>query len=73
VGDIDKEGAGYGLGLYFAERLIRAQHGTIGVESPLRPDSPDRGSSFWFRLPVAQAGPDEDDEAQWFDDRAATD
>ncbi len=71
VGDVDTEVAGYGLGLYFAERLIRAQHGTIGVESPLRPSSVDPGSCFWFRLPIAQGGPDEDDDAPWFDDPAA--
>ena len=70
VGDIDREVAGYGLGLYFAERLIRAQHGTIGVESPLRPGGAEPGSCFWFRLPIAQGGPDEDDDARWFDDPA---
>jgi signal transduction histidine kinase len=73
VGDVDRDVAGYGLGLYFAERLIRAQHGTIGVESPLRHDGPDRGSCFWFRLPVAQGGPDEDDDAPWFDEPAGPD
>lgn len=70
VGDVDSEVAGYGLGLYFAERLIRAQHGTIGVESPLRPGGDDPGSCFWFRLPIAQGGPDEDDDAPWFGEPA---
>ena len=37
VGEVETAVPGYGLGLYFAERLIRAQHGTIGVESPLGP------------------------------------
>ena len=52
VGEVDREVAGYGLGLYFAERLIRAQHGTIGVESPLRPGGPDP----WLVLLVPAPG-----------------
>ncbi len=41
VGDVETAVAGYGLGLYFADRLIRAQHGTVGVESPVgAADSP---------------------------------
>ena len=64
VGEIETAVSGYGLGLYFAERLIHAQHGTIGVESPLaRPAG--NGSRFWFRVPIARGGPDEEDDASW--------
>ena len=67
VGDADTAVSGHGLGLYFAERLIRAQHGTIGVDSPLRPDADRPGCRFWVRLPIAGGGPDEDDDAPWLD------
>lgn len=65
VGEVDSTVAGYGLGLYFADRLIRAMHGTIGVDSPLRPDGPEPGSRFWFRVPIARGTPDEEDDASW--------
>ena len=55
VGDADASVAGHGLGLYFADRLIRAQHGAIGVQSPLRPGAESPGSRFWVRLPIAAA------------------
>ena len=73
VGDVDSSGGGYGLGLYFADRLVKAQHGTIGVESPLRPPSAgaaritNPGSRFWFTVPVARGAPDEEDDVSWLD------
>ncbi len=64
VGDVESAVAGYGLGLYFADRLIRAQHGAIGVESPVGAgDSP--GARFWFRVPIAGGAPDEEDDVLW--------
>lgn len=68
VGDADASVAGHGLGLYFAERLIRAQHGAIGVQSPLRPGSEAPGSRFWVRVPIAAGAPDEDDDVPFLDD-----
>ena len=38
IGEVETTVAGYGLGLYFVDRLIRAQHGTVGVESPVGRD-----------------------------------
>ncbi|MFN8623236.1 MAG: HAMP domain-containing sensor histidine kinase [Chloroflexota bacterium] len=73
VGDPDAVVTGHGLGLYFADRLIRAQHGAIGVTSPLVPGSDAPGARFWVRLPVAGGGPDEDDEAPWADDAEVVD
>jgi two-component system CheB/CheR fusion protein len=43
------ESSGLGLGLYIAREAIRRQHGRIGVRS-----SQDRGSIFWFDLPLHQ-------------------
>ena len=44
---------GYGLGLYYAKRLIEAQGGTIEVESPA-PDGGGRGARFTVRVPLAR-------------------
>ncbi len=67
VGEVDSAASGYGLGLYFADRLVQALHGTIGVESPLHPGSAEPGARFWFSVPIAGGGPDEDDDFPWLD------
>ena len=44
---------GWGLGLYFARKLILAQNGLIGVKSPLWNDPDAPGSEFYLLVPVA--------------------
>jgi two-component system sensor histidine kinase KdpD len=53
VGDEDTTVGGYGLGLYFADRLLRAMGGRIGVRSPVHADPSAPGSTFTIGLPVA--------------------
>lgn len=62
VGDPEATPGGYGLGLYFADKLIRAQGGDIRVESPAWPNADAPGARFVFSLPVAAEAPDESDE-----------
>ncbi len=45
--------AGWGLGLYFARKLIELQNGIIGVNSPVWQDKLRPGSEFFIKLPVA--------------------
>jgi signal transduction histidine kinase len=45
---------GYGLGLYFARRLLDAQGGRIAVKSPAFPGSEAPGAAFKITLPVAR-------------------
>ena len=52
---------GYGLGLYFADKLVRAQGGEILVESPIWPDRVSPGTRFLFTLPVVEDVPSEDE------------
>jgi signal transduction histidine kinase len=52
---------GYGLGLYFADKLVRAQGGEILVESPIWPDRVSPGTRFLFTLPVVEEVPSEDE------------
>lgn len=45
---------GWGLGLYFARKLIEAQGGSIHVQSPIN-DNPDfPGTEFYLLIPVAE-------------------
>ncbi|MBI5288495.1 MAG: HAMP domain-containing histidine kinase, partial [Chloroflexi bacterium] len=44
---------GYGLGLYFAKRLIEAQGGDIQATSPITGDPLSPGARFTVRLPLA--------------------
>jgi signal transduction histidine kinase len=57
VGDSDTTVDGYGLGLYFADKLVRAMGGTIALESPAWPESDDPGTRFVVTLPIAADGP----------------
>jgi signal transduction histidine kinase len=45
------ETRGSGLGLPIAKRLVERQEGCVGVDS-----APGAGSTFWFDLPIAEAG-----------------
>jgi len=56
----DSSATGYGLGLYFADRLIHAQGGTIRVESPIHDDPSGPGSRFVIRLALAGEEPEAD-------------
>lgn len=44
---------GWGLGLYFARKLIEAQCGSIGVNSPIWNDANAPGAEFYLLVPVA--------------------
>lgn len=44
---------GWGLGLYFARKLIEAQGGSIGVKSPIWNDGKAPGAEFYLLVPVA--------------------
>ncbi|MBI5936196.1 MAG: HAMP domain-containing histidine kinase [Chloroflexi bacterium] len=44
---------GWGLGLYFARKLIQAQGGSIGVHSPIWNDPKAPGAEFRLLVPVA--------------------
>jgi signal transduction histidine kinase len=44
---------GWGLGLYFARKLVEAQGGFIGVKSPLWDDPRAPGTEFYLLLPQA--------------------
>ena len=63
VGDRDTTTTGYGLGLYFAEKLVAAMGGTIRVESPIHPDPDKPGTRFLFTLPIAPDAPPGNDDA----------
>jgi signal transduction histidine kinase len=46
---------GWGLGLYFARKLILAQGGSIHVASPIWDDETHPGSEFYLLLPIADS------------------
>jgi len=54
-----RELGGTGLGLAIVKHLVRAQGGTVRVES-----EPNQGSTFWFTLPVHDLGLLEDGTVQ---------
>ena len=49
---------GYGLGLYFADKLTRAQGGSLAVQSPIEPGLEPPGSRFTISVPIASAEPE---------------
>ena len=51
--------SGYGLGLYFADKLTLAQGGSIWVESPIHDDSAGPGARFTFSLQIAGEEPED--------------
>lgn len=59
LGDAETPTKGYGLGLYFVDKLITALGGKISVESPVWPNHDEPGARFTFTLPVAAAEPDD--------------
>jgi len=44
---------GWGLGLYFARKLIEAQNGSINIISPIWQDAQAPGAEFYLLVPVA--------------------
>jgi signal transduction histidine kinase len=65
IGADDATVRGYGLGLYFADKLVAAMGGAIRVESPAWPDPAAPGSRFAFTLPIAgDEPPGSDDELE---------
>jgi signal transduction histidine kinase len=49
----DNAPPGWGLGLYFARKLIEAQNGSIHVISPIWQDDKSPGAEFYLLVPVA--------------------
>lgn len=60
VGSTETATTGYGLGLYFAQQLTRAQGGDVWVESPIWPDADAPGARFVFTIPIAGEVPDDE-------------
>jgi signal transduction histidine kinase len=50
---------GSGLGLYFADRLVRTQGGSLRVESPVWPEPDAPGARFTCVVPLAEDVPDD--------------
>jgi signal transduction histidine kinase len=59
VSDDESSVKGSGLGLYFADRLVRAMGGTIRVDSPIWPLEDAPGARFSIRVPVAEDVPED--------------
>jgi signal transduction histidine kinase len=59
VTDDESSVKGSGLGLYFADRLVRAMGGSISVESPIWPDDDAPGARFSVRVPIAEDAPED--------------
>ena len=75
LGDAETTTKGYGLGLYFADKLIIALGGSITVESPIWSEPDEPGSRFTFTLPMAAAEPDDiepADDPRRIDDAPST-
>ena len=62
IGEDDASVQGYGLGLYFADRLVRAMGGSVAIESPVWPDDAAPGSRFVVTVPVSTDGPSDPDD-----------
>ncbi len=54
---------GWGLGLYFAKKLVQAQGGNLILHSPHWPKFDAPGSSFSIDMPIASDEPNEGDDA----------
>lgn len=67
VGQDETTLKGYGLGLYFADKLVRAQHGTIRVQSPAWDDASAPGARFDFTLPIAGPEPEDANDSDRID------
>jgi signal transduction histidine kinase len=58
LGDAETTPKGYGLGLYFVDKLVAAQHGQTSVRSPIHADPAAPGTRFSFTLPIAGDEPE---------------
>lgn len=57
LGDDDNTVGGYGLGLYFVDKLVHAMGGSVTLQSPVWPDPATPGTRFAIRLPIASDEP----------------
>jgi signal transduction histidine kinase len=62
LGEDDTTVKGYGLGLYFVDKLVRAMGGTVTLRSPIWPDAAAPGTRFTVTLPIASEEPGGGDE-----------
>lgn len=66
LGEDDNTVGGYGLGLYFVDKLVHAMGGSVVLQSPVWPDQAAPGTRFAIRLPIAS------DEPPGVDEKAGT-